>query len=270
MTKTPEYSAHIGYLFTDLPLVDRIAAAARAGFRAVEHPAPYQIPAPEMAQHLRQAGLRYTQFGLRSGDAAKGEKGIGIFSARRAEFRETLIEALDYAATIGVRMVHAMSGILPAQDRRPEHFETYVDNLVLAARMAAERGITILIEPMSAAAVPDYLIATPAEARAAIKATGEPNIGILLDIFHTAAAGLSIPQTIAENAALIRHVHIADYPGRHEPGSAGIDFDLVRGCLAQAGYAGALGCEYSPATTTEAGLGWLRQQLNIPMTEALS
>lgn len=268
MTGPRDYSAHIGYLFTDLPLAERAAAAARAGFRAIEHPAPYEIPAPEMAAILRRCGLYYTQFGLRAGNAARGEKGIGIFSDRRAEFLATLQEALDYAEVIGVGMLHAMSGILPEAQRRPEHMDVYVENLARAARAAAERGITILVEPMSAAAVPDYMIATPEAARTAIRAAAEPNIGLLLDIFHTAAVGLDIRRTIAENARLIRHVHIADFPGRHEPGSAGLDFPAIEGWLDRAGYRGALGCEYSPATTTEAGLGWLRSRLDTTVAES--
>lgn len=269
MTIRRDYSAHIGYLFTELSLADRIAAAARAGFRAVEHPAPYQIPAAEMARLLHRSGLYYTQFGMRTGDAAKGEKGIGIFAERRAEFQANLTEALDYAETIGVRMVHAMAGILPAPLRRTEHMDVYIENLALAARAAAPRGITIIVEPMSAAAVPDYVIATPDAASAAIQAAGEPNIGLLLDIFHTAAMGLDIESVIARNAALLRHVHIADFPGRHEPGSAELDFDQIRAWLDQAQYRGALGCEYTPATTTEAGLGWLRSQIDTSsVTEA--
>ena len=73
------YSAHLGYLFTEQPLAERIAAAARCGFAAIEHPAPYAVPAEEMAGWLAAAGARYVQLGLYSGDASKGEKGLGIF-----------------------------------------------------------------------------------------------------------------------------------------------------------------------------------------------
>ena len=257
MAKAFPFSAHMGYLFTEFPLTDRVAAARRYGFTAVEYPAPYEIPARQMADLLNAAGLRYTQFGLRSGNAAKGEKGIGIFADRRAEFRANLTEALDYAEAIGARMVHAMSGILPADQRRPEHRECYIGNLRLAAAEADKRDITIIIEPMSAAAVPDYFIDTPQDAAQIIAETRAPNVGLLLDIFHTAAIGQDIHQTIRDHAALIRHVHIADYPGRHEPGSGRIDFAAITATLAECGYDGALGCEYLPAGETVAGLAWM-------------
>ncbi|WP_103174250.1 hydroxypyruvate isomerase family protein [Paracoccus sp. SY] len=257
MAKAFLLSAHMGYLFTDIPFADRIAAARDHGFAAVEHPAPYDIPASRMAGLLDAAGLRYSQFGVRSGNASRGEKGIGIFADRRDEFRADLAEALDYAETIGVRMVHAMSGILPLSQRRTEHRDCYVENLRLAAHAAASRGITIIVEPMSAMAVPDYFVDTPQLAADIIAEAGARNIGLLLDIFHTAAAGLDIHETIRNHAALIRHVHIADFPGRHEPGSAGLDYAAITATLAECGYRGVLGCEYAPAGNTIAGLGWM-------------
>jgi hydroxypyruvate isomerase len=257
------YSAHIGYLFTDKPMPERIASAARYGFGAIEYPAPYSVPAPEMAGWLKTAGLRYAQFGLYSGDAAKGEKGLGIFPDRRGEFRDSVAVALDYAQTVGARMVHAMAGVLPPAERRRHHRDCYIENLVFAAGEAKRRNIKIIVEPMSQGAVPDYFIATADQAAQAIAETGEDNIGLLLDVFHTASAGLDVEQQIARHAALLAHVHIADFPGRHEPGSATLDFDAIERALRKANYAGFLGCEYKPAGSTEAGLGWLHRKLPV-------
>jgi hydroxypyruvate isomerase len=252
------YSAHIGYLFNDKPLAERISAAAQWGFDAVEHPSPYSVPAEEMAKWLNAAGLPYTQFGLHSGDASKGEKGIAIFPERRDEFRHSVRQALDYAEIIQVSMVHAMAGVLPEGRRSHFHWDCYVENLAYAAREAKERGIRVIIEPMSSGAVPDYFIATPERAVHAIAEAGHDNIGLLLDVFHTASAGLDVHQQIKTHQSLIAHVHIADFPGRHEPGSATLDFAAIAHSLQNAEYRGRLGCEYIPATTTEAGLEWLR------------
>jgi hydroxypyruvate isomerase len=254
------YSAHIGYLFTEMPMADRIAAATRCGFTGIEHPAPYSVPAPEMAGWLKSAGAQYVQFGLHSGDASKGEKGLGIFPDRRGEFRESVAEALDYAEAVGASMVHAMAGILPPAQRAAHHWDCYVENLAFAATEAGRRDIKIIVEAMSGAAVPDYFIATPERAARAIAEAGEENIGLLLDVFHTASEGLNVEQEIAEHAALLAHVHIADVPGRHEPGSETIDFDKIELALRKAGYDGFLGCEYVPMGSTEAGLGWLHRK----------
>jgi hydroxypyruvate isomerase len=253
------YSAHIGYLFTEQPLAERVASAARCGFQAIEHPAPYAVPAQEMAGWLESAGVRYVQLGLYSGDASKGEKGLGIFPERRDEFRASVTEALDYAEAVGASMVHAMAGILPPAQRARHHWDCYVENLAFAAVQAQERGIRVIVEAMSQGAVPDYFVATPDEAARAIAAAGEENLGLLLDVFHTVSSGLDVEQEIAKHAALLAHVHIADHPGRHEPGSATLDFDALELALRNAGYDGFLGCEYTPAGSTEAGLGWLQR-----------
>ena len=255
-----EYSAHIGYLFTDKPMEERIAAAIRYGFKAIEHPAPYSVPATEMAGWLKSAGTRYVQLGLYSGDASKGEKGLGIFPDRRDEFRESVTEALDYAEAVGASMVHAMAGILPPAQRAQHHWDCYVENLAFAAKAARPRGIKVIVEAMSEGAVPDYFIATPDRAAHAIAAAGEANMGLLLDVFHTVSTGLDVQQEIAKHAALLAHVHIADFPGRHEPGSATLDFNQIELALQEANYDGVLGCEYTPAGSTEAGLAWLRRK----------
>src|SRR3954452_14201434 len=258
------YSAHIGYLFTDRPMAERIASATRCGFTGVEHPAPYAVPAPEMAGWLKSAGAHYVQCGLYSGDASKREKGIGIFPGRRDEFRASVTEALDYAEAIGASMVHAMAGILPPAQRAQHHWDCYVENLAFAAIEAGPRGIKVIVEAMSQTAVPDYFIATPDQAAGVIAEAGEENVGLLLDVFHTASTGLDVEEEIAKHAALLAHVHIADHPGRHEPGSATLDFDKVELALQKANYDGFLGCEYTPMGSTEAGLGWLRRQTLAP------
>jgi hydroxypyruvate isomerase len=262
------YSAHIGYLFTDKPMKERIASATRCGFTGVEHPAPYAVPATDMAGWLKAAGARYVQLGLYSGDASKGEKGLGIFPDRRGEFRRSVAEALDYAEAVGASMVHAMAGILPAAQRAQHHWDCYVENLAFAAAEARPRGIKVIVEAMSQTAVPEYLIATPDQAACVIAETGEENIGLLLDVFHTASVGLNVEQEIAKHAALLAHVHIADHPGRHEPGSATVDFDKLERALQNANYDGFLGCEYSPIGSTEAGLGWLHRKTLAPVVEA--
>ncbi|MXQ13182.1 hydroxypyruvate isomerase family protein [Microvirga makkahensis] len=259
MSETFTYSAHLGYLFTDKPFRDRILAARKHGFAAVEHPAPYGIaPAATLAEWLKEGGTTYTQFGLHSGDAGRGEKGLAIFPERKDEFRRSVADGLDYAEAIGVTMVHAMAGVLPAARRSQVHWDCYIENLALAAREASKRGITILVEAMSAGAVPDYYIETPDRAAEAIAETGQSNIRLLFDVFHTVNSGLDLDGQIRRHAPLIAHVHIADFPGRHEPGSGTLDFARIGRTLAETGYKGVLGCEYVPAGQTEDGLDWLK------------
>jgi hydroxypyruvate isomerase len=251
------YSAHIGYLFTELPFQDRIEAAKQHGFAAVEYPAPYDTPASEMAERLAEAGLPYVQFGLRSGDAGKGEKGLAIFPDRREEFRASVEEGLSYAETIGVKLLHAMAGVLPQAERTPDHWRQYIENLSYAADAAERRGVTVLVEPMCQQAVPDYFIQTSDQAAEAIAATGRKNIRLLFDVFHTVGAGFDLFAQIAKHGSLIGHVHISDVPGRHDPGSGTLDFTRLYKAFREIGYCGFFGCEYVPRAGTVEGLGWL-------------
>jgi hydroxypyruvate isomerase len=202
--------------------------------------------------------MTYSQFGLYSGDAQIGEKGLAIFPERKEEFRRTVMQGLDYAEAINVRMIHAMAGVLPESERSQAHWDCYIENLAYVADAASKRGIVILVEAMSASAVPNYFIETPDRAAAAITATGQPNIGLLFDVFHTVNSGLDVYEQIDRHASLIAHVHIADFPGRHEPGSGTLDFGKIGKALAESGYTGVLGCEYVPKGRTEDGLGWLK------------
>lgn len=256
------YSAHIGYLFTDLPFGERVREAKRHGFSAVEYPAPYDTPASVMAEWLAETGLPYVQFGLHSGDPARGEKGLAIFPERREEFRASVEDGLSYAETVGVRLLHAMAGVLPQSARTPDHWHQYIENLSYAADAAEQKGVTILVEPMCQQAVPDYFIQTPDRAAEAIAVTGRKNIRMLFDVFHTVSAGLDLFTQIAKHGSLIGHVHIADFPGRHEPGSGTLDFARLRRAFREIHYCGLFGCEYVPRTSTVEGLGWLAEAQN--------
>jgi hydroxypyruvate isomerase len=150
----------------------------------------------------------------------------------------------------------SLNGATSTVERTKVHWDCYVDNLAYAAETAEARGITILVEAMSASAVPDYFIDTPDLGAKAIAATGLSNLRLLLDVFHTVTGGLDIYEQIDKHADLLGHVHIADYPGRHEPGTGTLDFDQIRGALTRAGYNGWLGCEYIPAGRTDEGLTW--------------
>jgi hydroxypyruvate isomerase len=251
------YSAHIGYLFTELPFSARIMAAKEHGFCGIEHPSPYGTPASEMADVLEASNLPYVQFGLRFGDAARGEKGLAIFPERRKQFIESVEEGHSYARAINVKLLHVMAGVLPKSSRKSSHWQQYIDNLSYAADVVGKDDMKILVEPMCQHAVPNYFIQTPDQAAEAIAATGRENIGLLFDLFHTVHAGLDLFEEIAKYGDLIAHVHISDSPGRHEPGSGTLDFVRLHEAFRSVGYQGFFGCEYAPRANTVDGLGWL-------------
>jgi 2-dehydrotetronate isomerase len=256
MTALP-LSAHIGYLFTELPLEERIAAARKAGFDAIEHPQPFAIPADRMVAYLKAEGLTFSQMAAATGNASRGEKGLTALLGREADFRQALEQSLDYAEAIGCPFVHPMAGV-PAEGLDPERvWEVYLRNLEHTAERCATRGIKVLVEAISTAAVPGYFMSTMDLALRAADIIGRDRIHFLIDTFHARATGFDAEAFIAENMARIGHVHIADHPGRHEPGTGSVDFMRLLAALKVSGYEGAIGFEYIPRTNTDTGLGWL-------------
>ena len=144
-------SAHIGYLYAELPLEDRPAAAARDGFTAIEHPEPWAMPAAAMRSLIGDMGLTFTQVTSGMGDPSRGEKGLAALPGRETEFRRGFDRAADYALGVGAAFVHLMAGLAPGDD--PEARRTYAANLDWAARRLAGTGLRLLIE---AIAIPGY------------------------------------------------------------------------------------------------------------------
>jgi hydroxypyruvate isomerase len=242
-------------MFNEHELADRFTAAADAGFRAVEHPSPYAIPARELKARLADLGLIFVQMALPAGNTERGEKGVACLPGRQQDFDAYLVKGLDYAEELGCGMVHLMSGVVPSGAVRDNLWPIYVERLQQAAEAAARRNMTILIEPIGIATIADYFMDDP---QAALRAAGDtPNIRLLFDAFHATNAGTDAADFVAGHMDMISHIHIADHPGRHEPGTGSFDFPKFFAALDDAGYRGRIGLEYLPAGDTSEGLAWL-------------
>ncbi len=251
------FSAHLGYLFGELPFEQRFAAAAEAGFAFVEHPAPYAQPATQVRRFCSAEGVRFVQLALPVGDTTLGVKGLACVPGHESPFRSTLTPGFDFAEAIGCGHVHVQAGIAPPGINPQALRQTYIANLTFAAEEAATRGLTILIEAIGSETIEGYFVSNPFFAVRAIADIGKANVALLFDIFHAVNAGIDPIAFIREHAELIAHLHIADHPGRHEPGSGAIDFEALFATMDEVGYSGAIGCEYIPKGDTLAGLGWM-------------
>ncbi|WP_332302814.1 hydroxypyruvate isomerase family protein [Rhizobium sp. GR12] len=255
---TLRFSAHIGFLFGELPFGARFAAARKRGFTAVEHPSPFETPAATVRKYLDDAGLHYVQTGFPAGDASKGEKGFASLPEKRTQFRENIAPTLDYASEIGCKMVHAMAGVVPEGATRSVLWAEYLENLAYAADAARAYDIDVIVEPIGPGSIANYFIADPDIAIEAIKATSRSNVMLLMDVYHAISLGTEPLAFIRKHHAMVGHIQIADYPGRHEPGSSIVDFARVFQVLNDVGYGGHVGCEYHPSTSTEESFGWMR------------
>jgi hydroxypyruvate isomerase len=250
------FSANLGMLFTEVDFLERFAAAKQAGFSGVEYPFPYTYEVEQLRARLEAQGLTQVLLNLPPGDWEHGERGIACQPERRGEFQDGVGRGLQYARSLGCTMLNCLAGSAPGL--APERaFQTLVDNLKFAARELAAAGVRLLIEPINTRDMPGFFLCHSAQALAVCEAVGSPNLWLQYDIYHMQVMEGDLTATIEKCLERIAHFQVADNPGRHEPGSGEIAYPFLLRQLERWGYAGWIGCEYRPHTTTLAGLSWL-------------
>lgn len=246
-----QFSANLGFLWTELPLPMAIAAAKAAGFAAVESHWPYDTPAEETAHALREAGLR--MLGINTVRGKPVENGLSALPGREAEARAAIDQALGYATAIGAGMVHVMAGCADGD----EAHAVFVANLSYAAQRAAECGITILIEPLNRHDAPGYFLKTTDQACAIIHEVGAPNVKLMFDCYHVGRTEGDITTRFKALQPIIGHVQFASVPDRGPPDGGELNFDTIFAAIADAGWLAPLGAEYRPRGATSESLGWM-------------
>jgi hydroxypyruvate isomerase len=255
----PRFAANLTMMFTEVPFARRFAAAAAAGFDAVEFLFPYDHSPEDVAAWLKDSKLRNVLFNLPPGNWEAGERGIASLPGREAEFQAGVATALTYAKALGTPRLHVMAGLLPEGADRNACLERYVDNLRYAARQLAQHGLTLLIEPINGRDMPGYLLQTQAEAHAVRERVGEANLKVQMDLYHAQIMGGDLSATLRRHIGHVGHIQVAGVPDRHEPDQGELNVKHLFGLLDELGYEGWVGCEYRPLGTTQDGLQWLRE-----------
>jgi hydroxypyruvate isomerase len=253
----PHFAANLSLLFADVPLLQRFARAAKAGFQAVEVQFPYEAPAAQIRKLLDDNALRMVLHNLPPGDFAKGERGIACHPGREEEFRAGVAQAIAYATVLGVPQLNCLCGIAPPGVAEADMRRTVVNNLRYAADELAKVGIKLLVEPINNYDVPGFWLNGTHKAISVMDEVGSSNLYLQYDIYHAQRFEGELAATLQRLLPRIAHVQIADNPGRHEPGTGEINYPFLFAHLHRIGYRGAIAAEYLPATTTEAGLAWL-------------
>ena len=256
----PKFSANLSMLFTELPFLDRFGAAANAGFEAVEFLFPYAWTAQEIKQQLDMHGLQLVLHNLPAGDWDAGERGIACHPDRVQEFRDGVGRAITYAKALGVGQLNCLAGKAPAGVSDDRLRQTFVDNLTYAAAQLKQAGLKLLIEPINSVDIPGFYLTRTTQAATILAEVGADNAFIQYDIYHAQRMEGELAETMQTYLPRIAHIQLADNPGRHEPGTGEINYPFLFSHLDKIGYQGWIGCEYKPATSTVAGLGW-RQRL---------
>jgi hydroxypyruvate isomerase len=261
LAQMPKLAANLSTLFKELDFLDRFAAAAQAGFRAVEYQYPYEWSASDLAARAKAAGVQVVLHNMPRGDAARGEHGTACLPGREQRFRDDLERAIEYARAVSCPRLHCMAGLTPSGvDGKAVH-DTYVANLKYAAGRLAKERMQLMIEPLSAATVAGCFLTGSAQAAAILEEVGAGNAFLQYDLFHMQMMEGNLTATLERLLARIGHIQLADVPGRHEPGTGEINFPFVLRHIDRIGYRGWIGCEYTPAGETAHGLAWAQPYL---------
>ncbi|MFG2842073.1 TIM barrel protein [Kitasatospora sp. NPDC048296] len=274
------FTVNLSILFSELPLLERPAAAAAAGFTAAElwwpfgtEHSPSRAELDALRKAFSDAGVRLTGLNFLD-DLSQGVRGTVSVPSEKERFRANVPVAAELAASLGATALNALYGNRVEGVEPAEQDALALENLVIAAGAAHEIGAILLVEALNKAESPDYPLVSAAAAVEVVDkvnaATGLGNAKFLCDLYHLAKNGEDLAAVIDTYADRIGHVQIADNPGRNEPGTGELDFEDLFARLSAAGHqpmsgsaaGGLIGLEYRPSTGVSAdSFGWLPREL---------
>jgi hydroxypyruvate isomerase len=257
-------AANISLLFTNVPYLQRPAAAAAAGFTAIEtwwpfgaDPEPTKSQVDDFLAAISGAGVELVALNFLAGDMPAGERGVISLPDRAGEFRKSTDIVVRISGETGCRLFNALYGVRDERFSAGEQDETALANLRYAARAVGSAGGTVLLEALAEGENGAYPLTAPADVARVIGDCAENNVAMLADFYHFARNGYDFASVLDDYSPLIAHVQVADAPGRHEPGTGDIDFAALFRAVGATGYTGWIGAEYRPLGDTTEGLSWV-------------
>lgn len=242
------------WLFADggRPFSERIHAAAEAGFSQVEFWTTSDKDIDELEHALRETAVAVTCF-------VSEPVGRLVDPATHDQFLRGIERSTLLAVRLNARNLIVVSGDSRDGVERRRQRDALTEALKRAAPIASRAGARLLLEPLNTRVDhPGYFLDSTAEALEVIRDVNDPAVRLLFDLYHSTVMGEDQQRVLAGAGHLIGHVHVADVPGRHEPGTGTIDWSLQLGVLRSAGYSGPLGLEYKPSRDTESSLEFVR------------
>lgn len=252
----PRFAANIAYMFTERPaLLERVGAAARAGFKAIELQFPYDVPPAVLKAEAEKHGLAI--LGLNTERGGADLFGLTAQPGRERDFDAAFAQAFDYARAIGGNAVHCLAGKV-APEQRVAAERTYIANLQRAADRARGTGIKLLIEPINTMERPNYFLNYVEHAAEILTKVDRPNVKMQFDFYHVQIMQGDLIRRFEKHLPFVGHVQIAAVPSRHEPDEGEVNYPAIFDALDRLGYDGWVSCEYRNRARTEDGLGWGR------------
>ena len=253
----PRFCANLTLLFKEVAFMERFDEAAKAGFKGVEFQFPYAFNLDQIAEKLQSNHLEMVLFNLPAGNWEAGDRGLAANPNRIGEFKEGVGRAVEAAKKLGVKQLNCLGGLAIEGEPEEKIFQTFSDNIRFAGDELKKAGLRLLVEPVNDKDNPGVYLSNTQKAVDLIRASGSDNAFLQFDIYHAQRMEGELANTIQTHIAMIKHMQLADNPGRHEPGTGEINYRFLFKWIDDLGYDGWIGCEYHPETTTKEGLGWI-------------
>lgn len=251
------FSANISMLFTEVPMLQRIKLAKKAGFDGIEVQFPYDCNALEFKQALDDANMPLALFNCPAGDLMMGGQGNASVPGRAEEFRQAIELAAEYARILKPQNVNILSGRPDKSLPRKECWSTFVENVETALTVCTDLNVQLLTEVINTEDQPDFFLSTSSQVLELIEHFEPGQLKLQFDVYHIEKMEGEVERKLRELLPFIGHIQFADVPGRGEPGTGSLDFPLLFSAIDKVCYEGFLGAEYLPSGNTVDSLQWL-------------
>lgn len=259
------FCANLHFMYREVPLLGRFAAAAKDGFAGVEMTFPYDTPAWDIRAAADRAGVAIIEFNAPAGPIVPGvQRGLAAVPGRESEYLDQIRQGIEYARTFDCKLLLSLAGVVLPDASRTVATRIFVANLKKAADLCEPLDITLLIETNNLRDNPNYLLRTLAEVRDIMGRVERPNLRTVFDFYHVQINEGDVTRRYLEALDLVGHIQFANPPDRNEPGVGELDFAHIFRLIESSGYNGWVGAEYFPSTSTTESLWWLRDRGYLP------
>jgi len=252
----PKFAANLTMLFTEVPFLERFTACREAGFNSCEFLFPYDYQVNGIKSQLDKNKLEVVLFNLPAGDWGSGERGIASNPAKVDMFRMGVESAIKWAKALNVSRINCLVGKRLPDVSLDFQWNTLKENLSFAADALAAEKIDLLVELINHYDVPGFLLNTSKQVFNLIDEINKPNVYLQFDVYHAQREEGNLAGIMRENLNRIKHVQIADNPGRNQPGTGEINYRFLLHEFDRLGYDGYVSLEYIPKPDTWKSLEW--------------
>ena len=249
-------AVNLSMIFTEVPLIERFALARKHGFEHVEIQFPYELSIADIKKQLKKHKLSLCLINAPAGDLMQGGNGLAGVPGQEVVFRNAIELALEYAQALNVPSINILAGKQPTDADLLPCLRVLAENLKLACSRLSEHNIQPLIEMINGTDMPRFLVQNIAQGQEMLEAVQHPALKLQYDCYHMAMMGEDVLAELADNLEHIGHIQFADYPHRHEPDDADINFKALFQYVEQSDYNGFIAAEYKPKKGSSQSFAW--------------